>query len=121
MSYGASPGFGRDLGYGGGAKLLHFTQTQTTGMKAAMYIYQNVGIAAAASGDTDDGHIYIYENVGVAPASAEDTEDGHMYIYENVGIAPASTENTEDGHLYIYENVQARPAGSSGTLPPTHN
>lgn len=121
MSYGISNGFGNDLGYGGGARLLHFTQSQVIGMKTTAYIYHNVGIAAASTEDTEDGHMYVYNNVGYAPSSSEDTEDSHLYVYENVGYAPSSNEDTEDGIVYLYKNVQSRPGGSKEMLPPTHN
>lgn len=120
MSYGTWA-IGTSPGYGDGAKLLHFTQSQIAGMKAIAYTYQNVNYAPALSEDTEDGHMYVYQNVGYASANPEDTEDGYMYTYQNLGYAPAATENTEDGNMYIYENVQARPADSKEMLPPTHN
>ena len=121
MSYGATAGYGRGEGFGGGAKILYFSPVQALGMGVAIYQYENVGVAPASMDETDDGTIYQYENVGVAPATMDETDDGTIYQYENVGVGAPTMDETDDAIQYQYENVEARPAGSSEENTPTFN
>lgn len=121
MAYGTAPPFAAGYGYGGGAKIVYFSTNQLSAMGAAIYQYQNIGIAPAIMDDTDDGTIYQFQNIGVAPADMGDTDDGTIYQYENVGVAPADMDDTDDATQYQYQNVVTRPAGSETKNTPTIN